>query len=132
MRQTALRILIILLAAGVIAGGVYAFSITPAAQALAPARGNHSPSTDDGSAATQADIAAQPSNHDTRAAGGGGRRQGSDHDAHDEAGSWLDALLGIGKHLAQLALVFAVVVLLSKVRHAWRTYQKQRVASIGT
>jgi len=135
MKQTGLRIVIILLGAGLIAGGLYLFSTTPAAESIAAAGGHHAPppglmrgeGTNEGGLYQRGDRGRLREHSAEHAAAGPQQPPG-----HTEGGSLLSALPGIIEHIVLVALMIAVVALLGKGISAWNNRRKRNAASVGT
>lgn len=127
------RVLIILLCAGLIAGGLYAFSMTSAAQSLAAmgGRGDHGPPRQGREAGSDEECG--------QARGSEMQQRPPDHTEarqrppeHAERASLLDTLLSIGAHVGQIALITVVVMLLGKGTRAWHSRRKRGATRTST
>jgi hypothetical protein len=128
MKYTTIRIMIILLCAGLIAGVLYAFSTTPAAQSLVVEGDHHGPPASVSSAGQdEQDWHPEHTRPRTHTDIQQHTEQG-EHAAHEQSGSLLNALPGIGLHMALIGLLTAFIILLDKGINVWRTRQ-QRLAS---
>lgn len=128
MIQIARRLLLILLAAAVIAGGLYAFSTTSMAQALAPARGEGRAPASDMAADADRGFAADGEQRDFTGDGEdrGFAADGDRHRAHFERGrdategqregfSFTRTLTDVVMHIGVIALVIAFIFGIRKV-----------------
>lgn len=112
------RLLLILLAAGVVAGGLYLFSLTAMAQSLVPERGGRPPAGELAERERETVLESErsrPEDYDDDEREEHDEREGHDERGdHDEEASFIEALPGIVGKGVLVALVVAGVVFIPK------------------
>ncbi|NJP04969.1 MAG: hypothetical protein HC837_04750 [Chloroflexaceae bacterium] len=119
MLQIIRRIMVILLVAGLIGAGLYAFSLTPLAQAWVPSGEHHNErsETDDVDGDSPAWHAEAGHGRSGERGERGHNHAGMERGERGERGSLLDALPGVTRHMLLMTAVLMGVVLVGKAFH---------------
>lgn len=125
MIRTLGRVLAVILIAGIVSAGLYALSVTPAVQAMIPARGG--PPQGDAIEGREGQVAYDSENNAAFSRDGGElhRHRGEEYENHSEHGpdgyeghgedaSLIEALPGMAAHMGIILLVVAIVFVLQK------------------